>query len=202
MIMGRPLGKSPAADAVRRASVLARSIACVGLALAAGAPALAGQSVSAPALKAAFLYNFAKFAEWPADAVVSGAPLVICVARDEAVGDALADIMKGRPSETGTLTVRRVPNDAWRGCHLIYISQLEPRRLTELLDLVRDLPILTVSDIVGFAEAGGVAQFFEESGKMRFAINTSAAERARLRLSSRLLSLAKIVKDGRNAVQH
>jgi hypothetical protein len=160
------------------------------------------QGVSAPALKAAFLFNFAKFAEWPSEAMAPGMPLTLCVFGDEAVGDALADILKNRPADSGTLSVRRLRDDSTaRSCHVLYLAGMDMKRAISVVETVKGLPVLTVSDVGDFARTGGIAEFFEEGGKMRFAINTRAVERAHLRLSSRLLSLAKIVRDEGNVVQ-
>lgn len=159
------------------------------------------QAVSAPALKAAFLFNFAKFAEWPTEGE-GGSTLSLCVLGDEAVGDALGDIVKNRPSDSGALTVRRLHDDtSIRSCQVLYVAGVDLKHAMAIVDNVKGLPVLTVSDVNNFAAAGGIAEFFEESGKMRFAINTRAGERAHLRLSSRLLSLAKIVRDEGNVVQ-
>ena len=160
------------------------------------------QGVSAPALKAAFLFNFAKFAEWPSDAMAAGVPLSLCVLGDESVGEWLGEMLKSRPADSGSLTVRSLRDDsAVRSCHVLYLTGMDMKHAGAVLELVKNQPVLTVSDLGEFTRAGGIAEFFEESGKMRFAINTRAAERARLRLSSRLLSLAKIVRDEGNVVQ-
>ena len=156
------------------------------------APA-AAQSASAPALTAAFLYNFAKFAEWP-----EGAPrgaMTICVLGDMAVADALDATVQGRTIEGREIAVVRVKPDGLRACHLLYVSGVDQRRSQQIIDELKTAPVMTVSDRDRFAEGGGIAGLFVEAGKMRFAINLDAAQRVGLRLSSRLLNLAKLVKD-------
>jgi len=157
------------------------------------------QNVTVPALKAAFLYNFAKFTEWPAEAAPPGAPLVLCVLGDGDVADALEGTVKGRSIDGHDLSIRRVKLDSSvRTCHLLYVSSLDEKRSLELLDLVKGASVLTVSDLDHFAQLGGVAHFFTEAGKMRFAINVESAQRAKIHLSSKLLGLATVVKDERN----
>jgi hypothetical protein len=154
------------------------------------------QSVSAPALRAAFMYNFAKFTEWPANVIPRDQPIVFCVTTDDTpMAEALEQIVKGRAVGGHALAVRRVGLDnGVRACHLLYASGLDAKRTNELLGTVGPLPVLTVGDFERFAQMGGVANFFVEDGKMRFAINIDSAQRAGLRVSSKLLMLARIVR--------
>jgi hypothetical protein len=152
------------------------------------------QSAPEPALKAAFLYNFAKFAEWPADAAPAD-PLTICVFGDAAIADALDETVKGRTVDGRKTVVVRVKPDGFRACHVLYLAGLSAKRGQEIIDELKGAPVLTIGDGEPFAQSGGIAALFVEQGRMRFAINVEAAQRCRLRISSRLLSLAKIVKD-------
>ena len=172
---------------------LVNAAAPLALAAALAAP-LDAQTASAPALKAAFVYNFATFAEWPADATPPG-PLTICVLGDEVIAGALEGTVKGRAIGGRAVVVSRVKSDALLACHVLYLTGFDAKRSQEIIDGLRNAPVLTVSDQHRFAEAGGIAGMFVQDGKMRFAINVEAAQRARLHLSSRLLSLATIVKD-------
>jgi hypothetical protein len=162
---------------------------------------IAAQSVSGTALKAAFLYNFAKFTEWPADILAPGQRLSLCVLGDNAVADALEQTIKGHTVESHEITVQVVTADGpIRSCHLLYAGGLDVKQSTHLIQLLKGAAVFTVSDGDKFAELGGVAQLILEKDRMRFAINVAAAQRARLQLSSKLLSLATIVKD-QNYVQ-
>ena len=158
------------------------------------APDALAQSASEPALKAAFLYNFAKFAEWPADAAPSD-PLTICVFGDTPIADALDETVKGRTVDGRKTVVVRVKPEGFRGCHVLYLAGLDSKRAQAIVDDLKGAPVLTVGDREQFAQGGGIAGLFVEQGRMRFAINVEAAQRGRLRISSRLRSLAKIVKD-------
>jgi hypothetical protein len=154
------------------------------------------QSASAVTLKAAFLYNFAKFTEWPETALPAGQRLSLCVVGDAAVADALEHTIKGRAHDGHELTVQVMKTDGpLRSCHLLYVDGRDAAKFSEVLDVVKTAPVFTVADHGDFTGKGGIAQLILESDRMRFAINVSAAERARLHLSSKLLSLAKIVRD-------
>ena len=160
--------------------------------------AVGAQGVAAPTLRAAFLFNFAKFSEWPADTLAPGQRLAMCVVGDAAVADALSQTIKGHAIEGHELTVAILKIDeSASACHLLYVSASEIKRSAGLLLGVKAASVFTVSDAEGFAESGGVAQLIVENDRMRFAINIASALRRRLNISSKLLSLAEIVKDGR-----
>jgi hypothetical protein len=173
------------------------------LALSLGATrAVPAETASAPAVKAAYLYHFAKFAEWPTASLPPGAPIVMCVVDDTRVAKALEDATSGRDAGGHSLVVRRVDLDGpVRTCHVLYANGLDARRATELVDAVKDTPVLSVSDYNSFAQLGGIAHLFVEDGRMRFAVNVDATARSKIRLSSRLLSLAVIVKDDPNVAR-
>jgi hypothetical protein len=162
-----------------------------------------GQTVTAPALKAAFLYNFAKFTEWPADALAPGTPLALCVIDDRSVSEALVDLTRGRTIDGHALVVSTMKRDspALASCRLLFVSGLDATQSGALLESVAGNPVLTVGDLDQFAQIGGVAGFFFENDSLRFAINLDAAKRAGVHLSSKLLSLAKIVKDNSHVVR-
>jgi YfiR/HmsC-like len=174
--------------------VSARRLPAACLALLLTASSLSAQTASAAALKAAFVYNFAKFAEWPADAAKTG-PLTICVLGDMLIANELDGTVKGRAISGREVVVLRVQPDGVRACHVLCLSGLDTKRALQIVDDLKNAPVLTVSDADHFAEGGGIAGLFVDDGKMRFAINVEAAKRARLQISSRLLSLAKLVKD-------
>jgi hypothetical protein len=148
------------------------------------------------AVKAAFLYNFAKFTEWPA--LAAGAPVLFCVVGDDRIADALAETVRGQNISGHALDVSR-PRDiaTWHVCHLLFIADEETRRSAGGLSRTKALAVLTVSDAKGFSQADGIIELYVEGGRIRFAINVDAAERSGLYISSRLLGLAKIVRSGR-----
>jgi len=186
--------ESATSATLRRRGARLRTVAAI-LAFACSG-SVAAQSVSGAALKAAFLYNFAKFASWPAEILTPGQRLSLCVVGDDAVADALEQTIKGHTVDGHELTVQVVGADGpIRLCHLLYVGGLDPRLATQVTDALKGAPVFSVSDREKFAESGGVAQLILENNRMRFAINLAAAQRARLQLSSKLLSLATIVKD-------
>jgi hypothetical protein len=150
--------------------------------------------VTLASLQAAFLYNFAKFVEWPVDVLRPRQALSLCVIGDKAVADALGQTIKGHPIGDHELRVTLLTaNESPSTCHLLYVSASETKRAAALLAGVAAASVFTVSDQESFAESGGIAQLFMEGDRMRFAINLMAVARARLHLSSRLLALARIV---------
>jgi hypothetical protein len=153
----------------------------------------AQEGPSTIAVKAAFLFNFAKFAEWPA--LRSDAPIFVCVVGDEEVAAALVETARGQSVGGRAIDVLSPSDSAtWRGCQLLFIADAEPRRAADRVGPLKTVPVLTVSDSKGFSEAGGIIELFVEAGRMRFAINVDAADRAGVRLSSRLLGLAKVIR--------
>ncbi|MFN2444595.1 MAG: YfiR family protein [Vicinamibacterales bacterium] len=154
-----------------------------------------GQDVTEVALKAAFIYNFAKFTEWPLEVLPSAASLTACVIGDAAVGDALQRAIKGRTVAGHSMSVSPVTADgSLQTCHLLYLSNLPAKQAAQIAAGLRGSSVLTISDIDEFARLGGIAQFFVENGKMRFSINLESAKRSRLQLSSKLLALAALVE--------
>jgi hypothetical protein len=156
--------------------------------------AVSGQAVSEPALKAAFLFNFVKFATWPEDALPPRAPVVLCTT-DEEVAAALEGQVANRTVNDRALVVRRVkPQAPLRGCSLVYTGGLDERRAKAVLATLAGTSVLTVGDAEEFAAAGGMIGLFVADGRMKFTINLGAVGRTRVRLSSQLLTLAKVIK--------
>ena len=156
-------------------------------------PWASAQDVTEPALKAAFIYNFAKFTEWPADVMPRAAePFVMCVLGDAAVGDALERLVKGRSLAGHSMAVSHVaPAGPQSPCHVLYVSGVTANQAGQLVARHRDVPVLTISDVEGFTDVGGIAQFFFEQGQLRFTIQAGSAKRAHLQISSNLLALAR-----------
>jgi hypothetical protein len=159
-----------------------------------GRATVAAQTASSSALKAAFLLNFAKFTEWTA--LPASAPVRVCVAGDPLVATALADTLRGQAIDTHGLQAVHLESDApARDCQVLFVSGGEVKRVAALAGDPGTGPVLTVSDAENFARNGGMVELFVESGRMKFAINLDAVQRSRIRLSSRLLGLARIVRD-------
>jgi hypothetical protein len=178
---------------MRRLQLSESPAACfaLGLLLLMPLPA-AAQDVTEPALKAAFIYNFAKFTEWPADVMSTSEPLVLCVLGSPAIGDALERVVQGRTLAGHSIEVSRAESAGplRAGCHILYVSGMTAEQASKVVAGLRDAPVLTISDATGFTELGGMAQFFFKHGQLRFSVRVEAARRARLQISSRLLALA------------
>lgn len=153
------------------------------------------------AVKSAYLYNFAKFVEWPLQSFDrADAPLVICIAGANPFGEALASLAD-KTVEHHPVEVRHQPEAVNLGrCHIVFVSRAEPRRWTAVRDQCGGLPVLTVSDIGDFVRQGGMIGLVESDQRIRFDINLAAARQVGLRLSSQLLKLATTViqADGGN----
>ena len=172
-------------------------IGIVVLACALAATRVHAQVATAPELKAAFLLNFVKYTSWPASVAPDGVDLTMCVIGDDRVALALDELARGqRIDRRGVIVVALRYQDNAQRCHLLYASGLRADQEQNLIDATRGKPVLTASDSSTFMARGGVAAFHITGGKMKFSVNPSAAERAQLRISSKLLSLAVIVKDG------
>lgn len=154
------------------------------------------QSASVTAVKAAFIFNFARFTEWPDDVLPDGARLEMCVDGDALVAEALEQAIQHRRIESHELAVRVLAaHDSAVGCHVLFVSAAETGQVPTRLESVRSHAVLSISDNPKFTERGGVIQLRLENERMLFTINVSAAARARLQLSSKLLSLARIHRE-------
>lgn len=169
---------------------------CLLVLLAFGSLPLHAEVTKEYQLKAAFLYNFTKFVEWPADRFENEtSPIVIGVFGDNPFGDALelavADRMvNGRPISIRMLT--RV--DEARSVHVVFVGTESEAGLGELMAAVREAGVLTVGESPQFAALGGIIDFTIEGNRVRFEINQAAGKRAGLRISAQLLKLATTVR--------
>jgi hypothetical protein len=164
-------------------------------ALTAGAPrplALAAQPATPEyQVKAAFLYNFLKFVEWPGEAGSSAGTICLGVLGRDPFDDAL-DTVRGKLAKGRKVVVIhfRSPDEV-RGCDLLFISASEKGRLSQALRAAHNARMLTVADQEGFCEAGGMINLVSVKNRVGFEVNLAAANRARFRISSQLLKLAR-----------
>ena len=170
-------------------------VALVGTAI----PSAHTQTPSEYAVKAAFVFNFAKFVEWPATAFRNNqSPVTICVVGEDPFGKMLDDTIKGQTVGSRGYAVRRVaqiPRDD--SCQIAFLGASEKGRAEQTLGAIKGLPILTVGDRDDMAETGNMIAFLIEENRVRFEINLDIAELAGLKISSRLLKLAKTVHERR-----
>jgi hypothetical protein len=155
-------------------------------------------------VKAAYLFNFLKFVEWPDESFADPlAPIVIGVVGEDPFGNALPQVVIGKTAQGRDLVIRIYhAGEDLRGAHVLFISASERKRLPMILSSLRGSSVLTVADTAAFLDAGGMIQFLNENGRVRFAINVDVTGRAKLKMSSKLLSLAKVLggngKEGSN----
>ncbi len=149
-------------------------------------------------IKAGFIYNFAKFVEWPATAFSQpDSPIMIGVLGTDPFGSVLDRLVEDKKIGPRGFVVKRYK---WgkdlkdlKECKILFVSASEKAHIDEIVQAVKGLPILMVGETPGFAERGGIIRFTLEDNRVRFEINVDAAHQADLNISSRLLTLAKII---------
>jgi hypothetical protein len=177
-----------------------RTVGWILLALASGGffRAVAADQSDQPSeyeVKAAFLFNFTKFVEWPESAFEdSHSAIVIGIIGEDPFGDSLTRIVAGQKAQGRAIAIVRYRRgDDLRHCHVLFISASERPSTARILAGLQDAGVLTVSDIDGFAEAGGIMQFVMRENRVRFVVNLGAATQSKLRVSAKLLALAQVV---------
>ncbi len=174
--------------AVRRVGRLACG-PLVLIALTAGA-----EGPSEYEVKAAFIYKFSKFIEWPEASLSNQDEFKICVLGSAPFGSLLQQTVSGKQINGKPMTVQETTSIAEATtCRICFIGESERGRLDEILRRLGNLPILTVSDLDSFAERGGTIGLIIDRKRVRFEVNMLAARQANLRLSSQLLKVASQV---------
>lgn len=145
-------------------------------------------------LKAAFLYNFAKFVIWPQEAEQSSDSLTLCIVGPDPFGPSLEQVLSGKTVRGRRLEIRRFASaEEVEGCELIFVAESVARDPRDVLAAVRGRGVLTVADSGDFARRGGAINLVEQGNRIGFEINPSAAHREGLVVSSKLLRLATVV---------
>jgi hypothetical protein len=146
-------------------------------------------------LKAAFLFNFAKFIHWPADAIGPNEPLVIGVLGENIFKGHLEAVIKGKLADGHPVIAQYLPNFTNETrCHILFIPKAQRDKILTILQSARGRPILTVSETDGFCQAGGMINLRVESDSVRFDLNIEEAQKANLSTSGRLSGVATLVK--------
>ena len=150
------------------------------------------QEQNEAAVKAAFIYNFTKFVEWPAD----GGPLQLCLLGETDPLLAALTNLEGKQSQGRSIRIRSVGRNAddLEGCSVVILGASETARVAVILSNAQKHPALTVSEIEHFADAGGMIGLVVNDSRVQFEINVRAAQRANLKLSAQLLKLSQRVK--------
>jgi hypothetical protein len=145
-------------------------------------------------VKAAFLYNFAKFVEWPARAFPnSRSPISLCILGKDPFGDAL-DTIRGKIVKGRKLVIMHAMRVEDLGkCHMVFICSSEEESMSHILNFIKYPNVLTIGDMDNFARHGGIINLVKKGKKIKFEINVEAAQETGLKISSKLLKLARIV---------
>jgi YfiR/HmsC-like len=156
------------------------------------------QSVTDDQVKAAYIFNFAKFIEWPSQVFAAkDAPMNFCVLGRSPVVDELDSSIGGKSVNGHTIMVKHLHGpDEIKDCHLIFLAASAGKQQQKLIQAAKGSAVLLVAETPGFARSGGTINFITESGRLLFEVNVNAAESAHLRISSKLLALARIVSPG------
>jgi hypothetical protein len=179
---------------IRRASFLI--VACWLFSNPPRALSLNEETVEYP-VKLGFLYNFTKFVEWPSDSYrAPGSPLAICIVGDDPFSSVLEGELRTRTVGGHPVEVRELKSDDTLSvCHMVFVPVTEKNHAATIVSNLKGSSTLTVGETEGFAEQGGMINLTVEENKVHFEVNPLAAERAGLKISSKLLSIAKIVKE-------
>jgi hypothetical protein len=152
-----------------------------------------GATVSETEVKAAFLYNFAKFVTWPAEAFSSeNAPIQLAVFGDEDVTSTLKSLLSDKKAHGRSFEVKRISNpQEAKTFQMVFVTGSENRRAAQILEATKKLPVLTIGETEQFIDLGGMISFVFEETQLRFEINPEPAGKAKLDISSKLLRLGK-----------
>jgi hypothetical protein len=149
-------------------------------------------------VKAAFLFHFAQFVDWPSETFKdAGTPLTYCTVGGDPFRGALEASLSGKAIDGRWVRVLHFKEtQEIQGCQVLFIGIADKKFISATLANLKGTPVLTVAESDHFAQDGGMIGFFLEDNKVRFEINLNAAERAKLKISARLLALAKTVIGG------
>ncbi|GMV91396.1 MAG: hypothetical protein AMXMBFR82_11740 [Candidatus Hydrogenedentota bacterium] len=194
------------ATRARRAARVAAQRQCLRLTLGflvailgASETPVSGATDEAPTeyeVKAAFIFKFVSFVEWPEESFPENdTPIRIGILGEDPFGTSLDRTIEGKSVRGRTLEARR-SNDVEElsACHMVFVAQPVPADVQSLTTKLHERHILTIGDSADFAKRGGIINFVEREGKIRFEINAKSAQRANIRISSQLLSLAHLIE--------
>ncbi len=176
--------------------MLALIIGCTGYFFVnSGFAADSGSSVSREyKIKAALIYNFLKFTEWPEGVGGGSSTVNICILGDDPFGDALAPI-EARKIDNKQVKIRKIWDLNKVGkCNALFVGYSERNFLPKVVDIANKYSVLTIGEVRGFTEIGGTIGFVEQSGKIRFTVNMQSLKKANVKISSKLLELAITTK--------
>jgi hypothetical protein len=147
-------------------------------------------------IKAAFLFNFARFTEWPDQAFAGPtAPLVLGIYGVDPFNRSTLDEISSRSISGRRVEVRKMDDPKTLGdCHIIFVNGIDDKNLATLMSSIKNKPVLTVGESEKFGPSGGMIRFYIEDTKVRFEVHLPQVQRANLKISAKLLSLARVVR--------
>lgn len=146
-------------------------------------------------IKAGFLFNFTKFVEWPPE-IFGGAnsPIVMGIVGDSLVGKLLTEVATGKSVNGRPVMVKQLKEGQdLKTCQIIFLGSSDEKHMFQLLEGLKESSVLTVGEMPGFIHAGGMINFFIEENKVRLEINLDAATRVRLKISAKVIAVARLV---------
>jgi hypothetical protein len=160
-----------------------------------GAPSAEAPPVSETQVKAAYLFSFAKFVKWPAETLPAASdPIRLCILNDSSFQVQLDLIARNKSIDGHPILVILVQNaEQSRGCQELFISAATKQNQRPIIESLQGTNVLTVGETEGFVEEGGIINFILQDDRVHFQVNQKAANKAGIKMSSQLLSLAKLV---------
>ncbi|MBI2423175.1 MAG: YfiR family protein [Candidatus Hydrogenedentes bacterium] len=181
-----------------------RRIACLLLAVALSVPAVHGQrSASEEELKAAFIFRFLNFIEWPENTFEKeDDPIIVGLLGESPMEKELDKALSGKYVQERPLQLKLgATAEALKDCQVVFIAESASEELAAVLEQLKGAPIVTVSDLPDFARKGGMIQLFRADNKVRFDINMDSVKSAKIKISSRLIQLASSILSAEDTVQ-
>jgi hypothetical protein len=153
------------------------------------------QAISEDQVKAAYLYNFAKFVEWPQETFPDATtPIHLCVLYDPSIGSELSQIVKDKHVSGRSIVVVPIQTgEQGSACQILFINSAQNAQIEHVLKVLQGASVLTVGESTGFVEQGGIVNFVIQNDQVHFQVNHRVATQNGLRMSARLLSVAKLV---------
>jgi hypothetical protein len=157
------------------------------------------QTLSEYVVKAGFLFNFAKYVDWPPDSFEKAdSPITIGIVGADPFGEDLEKILKSKTVKNRAFAIQRFREPAGiQRCHILFVPRSEKDHIPEILKRIDTWPVLTVGEEEGFSRAGGMTNILIEKEKPRLEVNPDAAEKAKIAIDSKLLKVATIVRTGK-----
>ena len=154
-------------------------------------------------IKAGFIYNFANLVQWPSSSFAQAdSPIVIVILGEDHFGTTLDRALDGKKVNARSFVIKRAKSISelqrtlgpQKDCQILYVSSSEMPHLSDAIQMLKGVPVLTIGETPGFARNGGIINLILEDNKVRFEVNVAAAKDADLNISSRLLALARIIQ--------